>query len=148
MTQQTRNQIQRWLRIAAFVLVCGLLLWLPVEETSERYAILFGFGIYTWWSIRWLITHPPDAKGFIIRHLLMGILAGPGVTLVASFLMVFKIGLHLHPTPDFTLVQFYSVLLRTPVWIGIGFILGLGLGLLRLSWRDISALPGDRSPFP
>lgn len=63
----------------------------------------------------------------------MGILAGPAVTLIALSLMVFKTGLHLHSTPDFSFNQFFIVLLRTPLWSGIGFILSLGIGLLRFA---------------
>lgn len=141
MTPKTQNK--RWLRIVALVLACGLLLWLPIEETSPRYTILFAFGIYIWWSIRKLVFYPPHTDRFIIHHLFIGILAGPGVTLIASLLMVFKIGLHLHIAPDFTITQFYNVLLLTPVWSVIGIILGLGFGLLRLSRVNSNKLPSD-----
>jgi hypothetical protein len=120
-----------------------LLLWLPIEETGSRYAILFAFAIYAWWAFRWLITRTPDAKGFIIHNLLVGILASPTVTLIASSLMIFKTGLHLHSTPDFTFNQFYIVFLRTPLWSGIGLILSLGFGLFRFAQGHASLPPND-----
>jgi hypothetical protein len=65
----------------------------------------------------------------LLRYLIAGLLAGLAVAPLASFLMVFKTGLHGHGFPDFTPEQIVAVLHRTPIFASSGFFLGLGSGL-------------------
>ena len=128
-------QISSRLRLLRFVaLGMGILwlLWLPVEDTSERSVIIFALTICGLLAARVLIS--PFASKFslqsnsadqkhssVIRsylfYALLGSLAGVGVTLVSLLLMVFKTGLHGHATPDYSLEQMIAVIQLTPIWI-------------------------------
>jgi hypothetical protein len=84
-------------------------------------------------ALRYLLSVQPGAPHYVLRHLLVGSLAGLAVTPLALFLMALKTGLHGHSAPDFTLEQMQMVLYRTPIWVAVGLLLGLGVALLRLA---------------
>ena len=65
-----------------------------------------------------------------------GLLAGP----VAAMLMLVKVSLHGHATPDFTGVDLVHVLVRTPAWALSGLCLGAALGLGVLGLRGKMAV--------
>jgi hypothetical protein len=121
----------RRLRILGILLGFCLLLWLPAEDTSDRWVLIFAAaicsltGAYTW---LWLEIR----KGKRAYYLpLAGFVGGALVTPAAFLLMAIKTGLHDHLTPDFTGDQIRAIVLRTPVWIISGLLVGLGAELLR-----------------
>jgi hypothetical protein len=48
--------------------------------------------------------------------------------------MIFKMGLHGHPNPDFTPEQLLEIFYRTPVFILAGLLIGSGIGLYKKAW--------------
>ena len=102
-----------------------MLLWLPVEDTDEKWVLTFAAAVNAWMVARYLVHLSPAMRASLPRQLLMGALAGLAITPVALFLMAFKTGMHGHSTPDFTAEQILSVIHRTPMWGSAGLFLGL-----------------------
>lgn len=125
-----------WLRLSALLIAVALILWLPIEDLDLRYVLLFAALITAWWAARFLVRLSPDGRSFIMSHIVIGTLSGAAVTPLALLLMVFKSGLHAHGQPDFTLSQMQAILARTPVWALAGFLIALGLAILRLARKD------------
>jgi hypothetical protein len=130
---QVEHKTPAWLRLCALFLGIFLLLWLPYEDKDEIQALLFAAAVNTWIAFRYLAGLSDKAKESLLRHLLVGLLAGLSVAPMALFLMAFKTGIHGHESPDFTAEQIFSVIYGTPFWGGAGLVLGLGGGLLRLT---------------
>lgn len=121
------------MRVLALVLGVSLILWLPLEDVSERGVVLFASLICSWWAVRLLFGVYPGVKWFVLRHLFSGVSAGLAVSPVALLLIAFKTGLHGHGTSDFTPEQVQYVLLRAPIWAASGLLISLGLALWRLA---------------
>ncbi len=129
-------KVSSLLRLSALVLGAALLFWLPFEDTHDRWTVLFASAGSAWFAARFLARRRPSRPWpFLRQSLLAGLLAGLAVGPLASFLMIFKTGLHGHGAPDFTLEQMAAVLLRTPFFVASGLLLGLGYGLAVLA-RD------------
>lgn len=136
MSERFPVNIQRLLRNLALVLGGMLLFWLPVEDTSERWVILFAAAICSLGMAYWIVSYhsrrqqrPERSENLI--YPLAGAVSGLAVTPAALFLMAFKSGLHGHSAPDFTSDQIIRVILGTPIWSGSGLLIGLGVALLR-----------------
>lgn len=123
------------LRLSAVVLGLALLLWIPFEDVNLNFILFFALAISSWWGVRLLLNVSHDPKRILLRHLLVGLLAGLAVTPLAIVLMAFKTGVHGHGIPDFNAAQIEAALWRTPIWVGGGVLIGLGSALWRLS-RD------------
>lgn len=125
----------RRLRLLSLLLGAILLLWVPLEDTHERWAILFAAAI----SLLLVATAAPRIArlpgiarlGHPWLEALLGCLAGLGVTPLGLFLMAFKSGIHGHGRPDFTPEQVLFIIQRWPVFVLSGLLIGLGLGLYR-----------------
>ncbi|MFO7625131.1 MAG: hypothetical protein R6V73_12335 [Anaerolineales bacterium] len=102
-----------------------MLLWLPVEDTNEKWPLVFAATVNAWTGTHHLVRLSPAKQNSLSRHLLVGAVAGVAVTPIAIFLMAFKTGMHGHGTPDFTAEQILSVIHRTPIWGIAGLFLGL-----------------------
>lgn len=124
----TYDQRLRWMSL---ILGGIMLFWLPVEDQNFIAVILFSFaicclGAFTFsrrrnlpsWQSAW-----------------MGLWAGLCVGPVSFLLMIFKIGLHSHNMPDFSLFQLFHLLEIAPIWGMVGGLLGGGLYLYQLSRR-------------
>jgi hypothetical protein len=133
MTRSYLAKTPGWMRLLALVLGIALLLWLPIEDVSEQSVVLFAALVSAWLALRYCLTIQAGEIRYWLRHMLAGALAGLFVTPFALFLMALKTGLHGHNTPDFTLHQMQAVLYRTPIWVLVGLLLGLGVALLRLA---------------
>jgi len=133
MTQAYLSPTLRWMRLLALVLGIALFLWLPVEDVSQLSAVLFAALISAWLALRTLLPIQPGGRYYLVRHLLVGALAGLAVIPLALFLMVPKTGLHRHSAPDFTYEQIQVLLFQTPMWVIVGLLLGLGGSLFRLT---------------
>jgi hypothetical protein len=128
-------------------LIVGIawLIWLSIEDLSERWVLLFSVTICVLLAVRFLIYYSAQrsknedkypqnreqrsARRFLF-YPLVGALTGLAVTPVAIFLMALKTGLHGHFAPEFTSAQVFIVLIRTPIWIVGGLLIGVGVELL------------------
>lgn len=119
-------------RIAVLAIGIGILIWLPFEDRNENPALFFSLllcslaGAFILHRI-WSNTAPP-----IWAYPLLGTLCGAALPLVAVLLMAVKTGLHSHAAPDYSIADLRSVLMRIPVWAGVGFLLGLSAGF----WQE------------
>lgn len=131
------SRTQFWLRILALFLGAGLLIWLPFEDTRDSWAVLFAAAISAWIAAvalsRFLAKIPERRPSVLFAVLLVGTVAGLAVAPLASFLMIFKIGLHGHQAPDFTPDQIVSVLRRIPIFVLSGLLSGFGSALAILA---------------
>jgi hypothetical protein len=107
-----------------------MLFWLPVEDTNEKRTLVFAAAMNAWFVARYLVRLSSVTRKSLLRHVLVGTLAGLAITPVALFLMAFKTGLHGHGTPDFTADQILFVINRTCLWGSAGLLLGLVSGFL------------------
>ncbi|MGE5221190.1 MAG: hypothetical protein ACM3PY_02060 [Omnitrophica WOR_2 bacterium] len=126
-----------WLRLSGLALGIILFVWLPFEDITERWVILFSLAISTWAAVRLSILYRVRARYFLPLQVLTGALAGLAVSLLALLLMAFKSGIHGHAVADFTPQQVVDVLGRTPFWGSAGFLFGLGSAL----WRLVRTMP-------
>ena len=133
MTQTYLSTTPRWMRLLALVLGIALLLWFPIEDVSQLSVVLFAALISAWLALRSLLPVQPGGRYYLVRYLLVGALAGLAVIPLALLLMALKTGLHSHSAPDFTYEQMQVLLFRTPLWVIVGLLLGLGGSLFRLA---------------
>lgn len=134
-----------WYRISALIFGIAWLIWLSIEDLSERWVLLFSVTICVLLAVRFIIYYSAQrsknedkypqnreqrsARRFLF-YPLVGALTGLAVTPVAIFLMALKTGLHGHFAPEFTSAQVFIVLVRTPIWIVGGLLIGVGVELL------------------
>lgn len=121
------------LRLRGLSIALGvvILFWLPIEDIHLTFATLFAYAICFLGTAlvgnKWqLTTRSYPRAGFV-----GGLCVGP----VGFMLMVIKIGLHNHETPDFTLGQLFRLLFLAPTGAISGFLFGLGLHLYHISRR-------------
>ena len=134
-----------WYRISALIVGIAWLIWLSIEDLSERWVLLFSVTICVLLAVRFIIyysaqrsknedKYPQNKEQRSARRFLfcplVGVLTGLAVTPVAIFLMALKTGLHGHFAPEFTSAQVFIVLVRTPIWIVGGLLIGVGVELL------------------
>jgi hypothetical protein len=116
---------QRRLRWSNILLGVMILFWLPVEDQTFTAAILFSAAVCFLGALVFIKKRQVTPQKYAWLGLLIGASVGP----VGFLLMVFKIGLHNHATPDFTFTQLLDLLKLMPAWGFAGFLLGLGLQL-------------------
>jgi ABC-type enterochelin transport system permease subunit len=119
----------RRLRILAIVLGGCLLLWLPVEDSRDHWALMFAAAICSLAAAHIFLRLKKHFGKRSYWLPLAGLLAGALVTPAAFLLMAIKTGLHAHQTPDFTGDQIQAVVVRTPIWVISGLLVGLGVEL-------------------
>ena len=136
--QAASNRSRTWLRISGLLLGIVVLVWLPVEESSELGVLVVAGLICTLLGLWLLYKTESHAKHMVWRNVIiwggMGLLLAP----LAIFLMAIKTGIHGHGTPDFTADQMQAFISRMPFFILGGILLGTGLGLLRIAKRKES----------
>ena len=121
------------LRLRGLSLALGvvILFWLPIEDTHLTFATMLAYAICFLGTPlvgnKWQLT----SRMYPWAGFLGGLCVGP----VSFMLMVFKIGLHNHGTPDFTLDQLFRLLFLAPTGAISGFLFGLGLHLYHISRR-------------
>ena len=125
-----------WLRLTGLLLGLTILIWLSIEEQSELFVLVGSGAICAWIASCLLLTPPQSNRQLITRHGLVGIGAGLLLAPLAILLMAVKSGIHGHGTPDFSIAQIQSVLLRSPYFILSGFLIALGIGIWRLVKRS------------
>jgi len=120
------SPIPLWLRFSAIGAGILILLWLPIEDTSEKPAISIALVISVLLALRALCGR--QYQQGIIRMTLIGGLAGTAITPIALLLIAFKTGLHSHGIPEFPVEQVIALLRRTPFFSIGGLFVGLGSG--------------------
>jgi glucose-6-phosphate-specific signal transduction histidine kinase len=132
--QQTFTPItspfQRTYRLVAFAVGFCMMIWLSFEDTNERWVIVFAL-LSAALITAYLLEKYQERLISWWLYTLFGCLGGILVTLAAILLMSIKTGLHSHSSPEFTLEQFTSVILRTPVWMLVGLLFGTAVGILK-----------------
>jgi hypothetical protein len=121
----------KWLQWSSFLLGGIILFWLPVEDVSLTAAVVLSAAVCFLAAIafvrKWkLLSHHYPWAG-----LTGGLIVGP----LGFLLVVLKIGLHSHNTPDFTIMQLLQIIKSSPYWGMSGFLIGWGVHLYRLSKR-------------
>lgn len=117
----------RLLRFAFLLLGALVLLWLSTESRDVRLTLLFGsvFSLLAGLRIAFRLGlsrfSPITLAG-------IGSLVGLLTPVLTALLMLLKVGLHSHPTPDFTLSQVMGVLERAPYFIASGLLVGWSIG--------------------
>ena len=138
MNSASPDKKRTWLRFAGLLLAIGIMVWLPIEESSEL-GVLVVSGLICIWGGIWLLTKTGvDDKHLILRHILVGFGAGLLVAPVAILLMAIKSGIHGHGSPDFTVSQMQNVLSRVPYFALGGVLVGTGSGMLQIMQRKQS----------
>ena len=131
--QQTYTSItspyQRIYRLIAFA-IGFCLIWMSFEDTNERWVIFFAL-LAAALVTAFLLEKYQERLISWWLYTLLGCLGGILVTLAAILLMSIKTGLHSHSSPEYTPEQFTSVILRTPVWMLVGFLTGTAVGILK-----------------
>ncbi|HNB50805.1 MAG TPA: hypothetical protein PK530_02625 [Anaerolineales bacterium] len=120
---------QRRLRWSSFTLGVMILFWLPIEDTTFYTATLLAVAVCFLGGIAYAQKTQITSRNFAW----LGLVAGGCIGVLSFLLMVFKIGLHNHRAPDFTLGQLTGLLQTTPIWSVAGFLLGLSLHLYLVS---------------
>lgn len=115
-----------WLRFSVYGVGILILMWLPIEDSNEVTAIIFGLLISGIFSLRLTLVRQQSKN--LLRITLIGLLAGLVIVPIALILIAFKTGLHSHGIPDFPANQILSMLGRIPLFALGGLFLGLGSG--------------------
>lgn len=118
-----------WLTLSGFVLLILSFSWLRLEDTDEKYVLAYAAAVNAWLATRYIARQSPAVRRSILRHVLVGSLAGLAIIPVTVSLMALKTGLHGHGTPDFTIEQILSVMNRWYIWGSAGLLLGLLSGI-------------------
>jgi len=114
-----------------FLLALALALaWLTVEENSRLGAAVFAVPWAVWIGRRIRFPSAGPVVGVILRSMLGGACLGP----LAMVLMLLKVALHSHVSPDYQLEDVVAMLAWTPAGAGLGLGLGAGLALIRKGW--------------
>lgn len=123
------DAFQRRLRWSSFLLGVIILFWLPIEDTTFYTATLLAVAVCFLGGI----AFARNSKITSQKYMWVGLVAGGCISPLSFLLMIFKIGLHSHRAPDFTLRQLTNLLQTTPIWGVTGFLLGLSLHLYLIS---------------
>ena len=118
------------MKLSGLLLGIVVLVWLPIEESSQVGVLVIAGLVCTWGAI-WLLPRiGSSGKHTLLGHIVIG--GGAGLLLVplAILLMAIKTGIHGHGTPDYTVDQMQDVLSRMPFFVLGGVLLGAGSGLL------------------
>jgi hypothetical protein len=122
-----------WLRTAGLVIGASIFIWVPFEDLSLQWVLLLAAAICGWFAIRILLNHSTRNWLTVVRHSLVGGLAGLLVAPVAFLLIILKNGLHAHQSPDFTVDQIQALLNLVPYLSISGLLISLGCGLWRVA---------------
>lgn len=130
----------RGLRAAAVAWSAAMLGWIALEGNLALDVVLSGWAmaLMAAWGVGWLSARRSlsTARGLAVSGA-AGLLAGVGTALMTLFLMAFKTGLHGHG-PEYTPEQIDWVWGQVGLWVVVGLLAGLGLGLLAAARRDSS----------
>ncbi len=113
----------RWLGLTIGVLT---LAWLPLEDTRTYFLTVLSL-LWSVWTAGWLSTRlrmrawlTSGGWAFVMLGAAAGLLSAPA----AFGLVIFKAGLHAHGFVDFSFSQLTQLLIRTPIWVAAGGVVG------------------------
>jgi hypothetical protein len=108
--------------------------WLAYEDRSLGTVIGLSAVICIAFALsavsRWRGGKAAERRRWLLESMGIGLLTGALVAPVAVLLILIKISLHSHGTPDFTTSDIAQVMNRLPVWSLAGTLCGEALGLL------------------
>ena len=126
------KKLPLWLRWWGLLIGVVSLFWLPIEDTTLTMLGLIsaGWGI---WLAGWFLQREWFRRLALqhrVRQVLGGGMAGLLLPITAVFLAMIKAGLHGHGFLDFSFYQLDWLLVRTPLWVGLGCLGGWIIGSL------------------
>ena len=111
----------------------AFLLWLALEDDQIWVPTMMACAVSFLWAFRISYFRAIRTLKDIVWQTWIGIFTALAVTPLAVLLIFFKNGLHSHVAPDFTPAQILLIFQRTPLWAGVGLLIGLGSGIGRMS---------------
>jgi NADH:ubiquinone oxidoreductase subunit 6 (subunit J) len=117
----------RWL---GFFIGAAFMFWLPIEDVTYTAVVILAAAV-CFWFVLWYINKRNMTS---TKFAWLGFIGGLMVGLISLLFMIFKIGLHNHNAPDFTLNQLLKLLFLSPVFGLCGFLAGWGIHFYLL-WR-------------
>lgn len=131
----------KWIRRAwTAALAAAWFVWLVSESTQTAVVLLLSLAAVASAGLPRAARRVTAAPGGMRRAAiaaLAGCLLGALVPLLAAVMMLVKVSLHSHATPDFSTGDLVAVLVRTPVWVIGGGLLGAAAGLLCAGQPDL-----------
>jgi hypothetical protein len=125
-------------RIAWAVAGAVWFLWLGTEDVGPAAPVAVSAVLAAAWGLSVVLRRGGEeaARTSAARRLcLVGLAAGGAVGPLAALLMLIKISIHTHPVPDFTPADLRSAIGRTPLWAGVGLLVGAAGALVQAARR-------------
>ena len=118
----------------------SVFLWIGYEDRTTIAPVLLGGSLALALALqlgrRFLFRSVEYSKKRMAGYLLLGIFAGALAMPIAAISILVKVSLHGHVPPDFSLADVLAVLRRTPIWAGVGALVGLAVVFSRHSGRE------------
>ncbi len=119
-----KNGLRPYFRWPGFLWLALFLLWLPLEDTKTIIPIILATYLILWIIIAKFILARESWK--ISYFAILGVLGTSLLPIVASFLMLFKSGVHSHGFSEYSPNQFVDLLSAIPLAAASGLIIGIG----------------------
>jgi hypothetical protein len=124
--------LQKIIRISAFLVGAVSIFWLTIEDVGTTF-IFFLATCICFLGLLKISTAHSLGKARLILKLAAGGIAGAAIGPAMIGLMILKIGLHSHGTPDFTPNEILQVLRNIPFWTISGVLITLGVHLFQIT---------------
>ena len=121
------------LRFIIFFLGITFLFWLSLEDDQIWMPTMMACTASLLSAFRISCSRTIRTVKDIVWQTWVGIITAIAVTPLAVLLIFFKNGLHNHVASDFNPAQILFIFQRTPLWAGVGLLIGLGSGIGRMS---------------
>ena len=124
----------RWIvRLVWVVVAPAWFVWIAVEDRTLGPVMLLAALVSSAFAItglaRWRSGSPVERRRWLLESTGVGLAAGALVAPIAILLILIKISIHAHGTPDFSPTDIGAVMGRMPVWMLAGMLCGEALGL-------------------
>ena len=143
----------RWVvRLVWVVVAPAWFVWIALEDRTLAPVMLLAALISSAFAItglaRWRSGTRVERRRWLLESTGVGLAAGALVAPAAILLILIKISIHAHGTPDFSPTDIGAVIRRFPVWMLAGTLCGeaLGLALVVAARREVprERMDGDR----